>query len=106
MIDDFLREFDELALDVFAEQKMGAGVGDYTSPAGSVTEGVRVYFNRTQVAIGEFQQQSIPAVTVGYFLADTSPEADGAIAIGAESWINERELSNDGSISTWIVRHG
>ncbi|MCQ4165137.1 hypothetical protein [Tahibacter harae] len=102
----FAARFDERHHSRFAHRGMGAGTGQYTAPGADTSTDARVYINRSQSTVGEYQQQVVDVVTIEYFLADVVPAVDGVLVLDGETWINDSETNNDGSLSTWAVRRG
>ena len=67
---------------------------------------VRVYVDRDIERFGDVQQFKAGRVEVGYLLADCTPAQDGRLEVEGDVYVNGTELSNDGSISRWVVRRG
>lgn len=104
----FLAAFDAQAHAAFAAAGL-ADEGQYTAPGGGAPVPVRVMMDRTTQQVGEFGTVNAPMVTVAYLLADLAPgelDVRGRLVVDGDTYINQREIDNDGSLSRWEVRHG
>jgi hypothetical protein len=102
----FLAAFDAQAHAAFAAAGLADG-GQYTAPGGGAAVPVRVMVDRTAQQLGDFGTVNAPMVTVAYLLADLAPgvpDVRGRVVVDGDTFLNVREIDNDGSLSRWEVR--
>lgn len=103
-----MRRFDALAHARFA----AAGIADNglylapNAPEGTVPTPCRVTVDRNMQTVGGLRQYSAGFTEVDYWLADVAPVRNGVLTVDGEVWINDDQVSNDGSLSRWRVRRG
>ncbi|GAB3305648.1 hypothetical protein [Luteimonas notoginsengisoli] len=73
---------------------------------GAVPTACRVYVDRDIQTLGETQQYKAGRVEVAYVLADVQPRKHGQLVVDGDTYFNDDEISNDGSLSRWVVRRG
>lgn len=85
-----------------------ADVGTYTTPDASATEDCSVYVDRDTQTIGDVQQFKAGRVEVLYVLGSMTqvPRKNGKLVVDGDTYLNDSELSNKGSLSRWLVRRG
>lgn len=97
-----------------------ADVGDYTAPGMLPPEEedaeplphppvpCHVYVDRDTQTLGETQQFKAGRVEVAFVLASmpAAPLRTGKLTVDGDTYILADELSNDGSLSRWLVRRG
>lgn len=113
----FLAEFDADLHWAFA----GAGMADngvYTPPAPlppvdpdappPAAMPCSVYVDRDMQTLGETLQFKAGRVEVAYLVAAMAepPRKGGRLLVDGDTYINDDEISNDGSLSRWLVRRG
>lgn len=103
----FMADFDALSHGAFADAGI-ADVGVYTPPGVDAVPvlGVRVMVDRAVQDAGDFRQVNVGRVEVSYWLADVTPVAKGVLVVDGDTFINDSEIDNDGSLSRWVVRRG
>jgi hypothetical protein len=104
----FLAELDADLHGAFADAGM-ADIGAYTAPDAEPTEDplpVRVYVDRNVQTIGEFNQIAANRTEVSYVRADVAPVKGARLVVDGETFINVEVVSDDGSLSRWLVRRG
>lgn len=72
----------------------------------SVDHPCTVFLDRDAQTVGEDGQVIGPLVTADFRLAEVLPVQGATLAIGSESWVLEKEISADESISAWILNPG
>lgn len=79
----------------------GAGVPYPAEPC-------QVYVDRDTQTLGDTRQFKAGRVEVAYVLGSlaTPPRKLGKLAVDGDEYLNDDELSNDGSVSRWVVRRG
>jgi len=85
-----------------------ADVGEYWPP-GALLDApgmpVRVYVDRDIQTMGEVRQVRAGRIEVGYVLAPgLVPEQGGLLLVDGERFENANPISDDGSVSLWLVR--
>lgn len=92
---------------------IGAGMADagaYTPPppADPIVVDCRVYVDRDVQTLGDTRQFKAGRVEVVYILGSmaVSPAAKGRVVVDGDTYANGEEISNDGSLSRWVVRRG
>lgn len=67
-----------------------------------------VFVDRDTQTLGETQQFKAGRVEVVYVLASmvVPPARRGQLVVDGVTYINDDEISNDGSLSRWVVRRG
>lgn len=113
----FLADFDADLHWAFA----GAGMADnglYTPPAppapvdpeapAPAATPCSVYVDRDTQTLGETRQFKAGRVEVAYLLSamPEAPRKGGRLLVDGDTYINDDEISNDGSLSRWVVRRG
>ena len=103
----FLAELDASMHAAFA----GAGMADHGqyTPKGGTAIHCDVYVDRSVQDLGELGQSRGARTEVAYVLssmAPTVPTADGVLVVDGDMLTNVYEISNDGSLSRWLVRGG
>lgn len=104
----FLAGFDAAAHAAFAAGGL-ADSGEYLPPGastGTAATSCRVMVDRDVETIGEMQQRKAGRVEVSYLLADVTPEQGGKLLVDGDTYINADKISDDGSLSRWLVRRG
>lgn len=103
---EFLADLDADLHAAFAEAGM-ADVAAYTPPGG-VASGCSVYCDREMQPRGQFGQVRAPINEVAYILGSmtVAPAQHGVLVVDGQTLINAKEISNDGSLSRWMVRNG
>ncbi len=66
----------------------------------------RVYVDRDLQTVGELRQFKVGRVEVTYVLPDVTPKQRGRVVVDGDSYFNEDRISDDGSLSRWLVRRG
>lgn len=100
----------ELDRDIHAAL-LGAGLADrgaYT-PSGGAAVPCDVYVDRTVQEVGELGQLRANRTEVTYVLSSmggTMPANRGVLLVDGDTFTNTYEISNDGSLSRWLVRGG
>jgi len=104
----FLADFDAQLHVAFSATGM-ADTGQYlpraAAPDAEPTE-CRVYVDRNIQRVGDTGQFVTGAVEVSYVLADVDPGKGGRLVVDGDTFINDQEISNDGSLGRWSVRRG
>jgi len=103
----FMAEFDLAAHAAFAASGM-ADQGQYTPKGGSAVA-CAVFVDRSVQELGELGQSRGARTEVSYVLSSMSPTApatDGVLVVDGDTLTNVYEMSNDGSLSRWLVRGG
>lgn len=103
----FLAALDSDLHAAFADAGM-ADTGTYTTPDASVTEACSVFVDRDTQTLGDVQQFKTGRVEVAYVLGSMveTPRKNGQLVVDGDIYVNDSELSNDGSLSRWLVRRG
>ena len=86
-----------------------ADAGTYTPASGGLSVCCSVYVDRSVQDIGELNQISASRCEVTYVLGSMSPQLpsdDGILVVDGDTLVNVHELTNDGSLSRWLVRRG
>ena len=67
-----------------------------------------VFVDRDTQTLGETQQFKAGRVEVVYVLGSlpVAPKKGGKLAVDGDTYVNDDEISNDGSLSRWVVRRG
>ena len=67
-----------------------------------------VFVDRDTQTLGETQQFKAGRVEVVYVLGSmtVAPAPRGQLIVDGDTYINDDEISNDGSLSRWVVRRG
>lgn len=70
--------------------------------------GCDVFVDRDTQTLGETQQFKAGRVEVVYVLGSmtVAPARRGQLLVDGDTYINDDEISNDGSLSRWLVRRG
>jgi hypothetical protein len=87
----------------------GADQGQYTVPVSGAQVSCSVYVDRSLQDVGEAGQLKATRTEVTYVLASMAPVLPaerGRLAVDGELYVHVHEISNDGSLSRWLVRHG
>lgn len=103
----FMADFDVAAHAAFADAGM-ADRGQYTPKAGAPVA-CDVFVDRSVQELGELGQSRGARTEVVYVLssmAPTVPAAEGVLVVDGDTLTNVYEISNDGSLSRWLVRGG
>ena len=85
-----------------------ADSGQYTPKAGVPVE-CDVYVDRSTQEAGDLGQFRSSRTEVTYVLGSmgsTVPAPEGVLVVDGETLTNIHEISNDGSLSRWVVRRG
>jgi hypothetical protein len=83
-----------------------ASAGLYTAPGAEVAVPASVYIDKDIETIGDLRQFKAGRVEVLYVNWSIAPAQGGKLEVEGETYINGKELSNDGSSSRWTVRRG
>ena len=86
-----------------------ADAGLYTPKGGGTSVACSVYVDRSVQPIGEQGQLSAARCEVVYVLASMVPQLPangGVLVVDGDSLTNVHEITNDGSLSRWLVRGG
>ena len=67
---------------------------------------VRVYVDRDRQRIGEFGNVAAPQTEIEFLHEDVTPAAGGRLVVDGERWVLQTPLSDDASLSRWVVRRG
>ncbi len=105
----FLIELDASLHASFAAAGM-ADSGLYTAEPGAVPVPCQVYVTRDVETIGGLRQFKAHSVEIDYVLgslalAGQEPDQKGRLLVDGDLYENATQLSNDGSVSRWKVRH-
>ena len=103
----FLADLDVSMHAAFADAGM-ADHGQYT-PKGGTAVPCDVYVDRTVQEVGDLGQMRAPRIEVTYVLASlapTVPANGGVLVVDGDTLTNVYEISNDGSLSRWLVSRG
>lgn len=102
----FLEGLDATLHAAFASAGM-ADPGAYTAPGGEAIP-CSVYVDRDGQPRGEFGQVRSPINEVAYVLGSMpiAPVQNGTLQVDGQILVNAKEISNDGSLSRWMVRNG
>ncbi|MEJ2790094.1 MULTISPECIES: hypothetical protein [unclassified Pseudoxanthomonas] len=104
---DFMAQFDQGAHAAFAAAGM-ADHGQYT-PKGGTAVSCDVFVDRSVQDVGDLGQARSSRTEVVYVLSSmtpTVPAAEGVLVVDGDTLTNVYEISNDGSLSRWLVRGG
>lgn len=85
-----------------------ADQGQYTPESGAPVA-CDVYVDRSTQDIGDLGQLRGSRTEVAYLLRSMSPTVPaprGVLVVDGETLTNINEISNDGSLSRWVVRRG
>lgn len=68
----------------------------------------RVYVDRAVQVVGETGQMVAPRDEVAFLLDGMSvkPASGGRVTVGTDAFVLNKLLSDDGSLSRWVVRNG
>lgn len=82
-----------------------AETGSYLAPGAVAGQEVpcRVYVDRDLLVEGELRQFKAGRIEIGYLVADVTPAKKGRVTVDGETYVNDDEVSRDGSISRWAV---
>lgn len=83
-----------------------ASAGFYTAPGADAAVPASVYVDKNIETIGDLRQFKADRVEVLYVNWSIAPAQGGKLEVEDETYINGKELSNDGSSSRWVVRRG
>ena len=89
----------------------GAGLADrgvYT-PSGGTAVPCDVYVDRTVQEVGDLGQLRAGRTEVTYILSSmggTVPADKGVLVVDGDTFTNKYEITNDGSLSRWLVGGG
>lgn len=101
---EFLAGLDASLHASFAAAGM-ADAGAYTPPDGGAAVQCQVYVDRNCETIGGLKQFVADRVEITYVrTADFRPVQKGRILVDGDSYINAEPISDDGSMSRWLVR--
>ena len=103
----FLADLDRDIHAAFADAGM-ADRGVYT-PVGGSAVACDVYVDRSVQEVGSLSQLRAGRTEVTYVLASmngTLPADGGLLVVGGDTLKNSYEISNDGSLSRWLVSGG
>lgn len=77
-------------------------------PAPHPAVGCDIFVDRDTQTLGDTQQFKAGRVEVVYVLGSmaAAPKKGGRLAVDGDAYINDDEISNDGSLSRWVVRRG
>lgn len=101
----FLQALDN-ALHTAFEAAGLASAGLYTPPDASSAVPASVYIDKDIETIGDLRQFKAGRVEVVYVNWSVAPAQNGKLEVEGETYVNGKELSNDGSSSRWTVRRG
>lgn len=103
----FLAEMDSELHAAFA----GVGMADaalYLPPQAAPDEepvACRVYVDRDIATVGDIRQAVSGRIEIAYVLTDGFvPEQQGSVLVDGDRYENTRPVSDDGSLSRWMVR--
>lgn len=82
-----------------------ADMGVYTPPASHPGDPapVAVYIDRDVQRVGSDGQILDHRIEVAYVMAGVVPRKGGTLTVGSETFTNQIEIENDGSVSRWAV---
>lgn len=103
----FLANFDAMSHAAFADAGM-ADAGRYYANA-SDTDGqlVKVFIDRDTQSMGLNDQAQAGRVEVSYVLASGLQLSQGGrLVVDGDVYVNAKPVSDDGSLSRWLVRRG
>lgn len=103
----FRRDFDAAFVQAWGGVA-GDVTGTYTSPSGTVTDGVHVLVDPAVDYFGDDEGQlSYEKALVSLFLAEVSPETGGTVLVDGQTYtLVKRTERCDESRSQWVARHG
>jgi hypothetical protein len=106
----FLADLDESLHAAFSATGL-ADSGVYTPPGAAqdfVPLACQIYVDRDVQTLGDTRQFKAGRVEVVYVLGSLliGPTQHGKLAVDGDTYINDVEISNDGSLSRWQVRRG
>ena len=104
----FLADLDASLHASFAAAGMADAGSYFDEGAATDAAGVpcRVYVDRDVQTVGEQRQFKAGRVEVSYVLPDVSPRQGGRLLVDGDTYINADKISDDGSLSRWLVRRG
>ena len=104
---NFLADMDSDLHAAFADGGM-ADNGLYFRPQAApddVPVECRVYVDRDIATVGEIRQTVTGRIEIAYVLTDGFvPEQQGSVLVDGDRYENTRPVSDDGSLSRWMVR--
>lgn len=101
---EFLAGLDASLHASFAAAGM-ADAGAYTTPDGGAAVPCQVYVDRDCEMIGGLKQFVAGRVEIAYVCrAGFRPVQKGRVLVDGDTYINAEPLSDDGSVSRWLVR--
>ncbi|WP_312321005.1 hypothetical protein [Stenotrophomonas sp.] len=84
-----------------------ADTGQYTPPGGGASVLCQVYVDRDVETIGGLRQFVANRVEIAYVRhAGFAPAKDGTVIVDGATFTNAKIVSDDGSLSRWMVRSG
>jgi len=99
----FLAEMDAGLHASFAAAGM-ADTGEYTPPGANGAMPCHVYVDRNIETIGGLQQFQAGRVEIAYVRSEGfNPVQKGQVLVDGERYINSKLISDDGSLSRWLV---
>ena len=103
---EFLADLDASLHAGFAAAGM-AEIGQYTTPGAAVAVPCQVYVDRDVETIGGLRQFVANRVEISYVRdGGFVPAKDGMVRVDGMSFTNVKIISDDGSLSRWMVRSG
>lgn len=102
----FLADMDSSLHAAFAAGGL-ADIGLYSAPdadPGTPPTSCRVYVDRDIQTQGDTQQFKAGRVEVAFVLADVLPRKGGRITVDGDAYITMDKVTDDGSLSRWVVR--
>ena len=103
----FLAEMDSDLHAAFADGGM-ADNGLYLRPQAAPDEApveCRIYVDRDIATVGGIRQAVTGRVEIAYLLSPGfAPEQSGSVLVDGDRYENTRPVSDDGSLSRWMVR--
>ena len=101
---EFLAELDASLHASFVAAGM-ADPGDYTPPDGGAAVPCQVYVDRDCETIGGLKQFVAGRVEIVYVRTDGfRPVQKGRLLVDGDVYVNAELVSDDGSLSRWLVR--
>lgn len=103
----FLAQFDATAHAAFADSGQADTGRYYTNTADTVGRAVKVFVDRDTQTMGANEQLQAGRVEVSYVLEPGLELVQGGrVVVDGDTYLNAKLISNDGSLSHWLVRHG
>lgn len=109
MANPALRALDGLVHAAMAHAGLADALEVQYHPKGE-TAGIpcRVYVDRAVQVVGEAGQMVAPRDEVAFLLEGmpVKPASGGQLTVGGDTFVLNKLLSDDGSLSRWVVRNG